>query len=433
MKQFLVAFSLVLGACSHQAQKSSVELNAGPMLGDITDTSVQIWTSADIPLRFQIQLKTAAGDWRSAPHQPILVLPASDNPRGSVRIDGLHPDTEYEYRLVASDGVVAAKTNQKFKTTGADKFKIAFGSCAGDWGPDPSQSIFKTIAAQHPQWFLWMGDNIYYNRVRQEWNDIKMMRERWSLQRSLPHLQDLLSSTAHAAIWDDHDYGPNDSDKTYVLREQSFELFKSYWPNPYFGSSHDGIYHALHLNGVDVFMLDTRYHRQPNNSSISDKQLLGQRQWRWLKSELLASTAPFKLIVSGMQVVAEYHPYESWNMFGSEKQHLFDFINDSQISGVVLLSGDRHIGEVLRDDKVLGYPLVEFTSSPLAAGVGGGTPDATASRRITGSQITAEHFAMLDFDFSSDDPTLVYSALGKNGEKLGISYSLQASQLKSKQ
>jgi alkaline phosphatase D len=246
-------------------------------------------------------------------------------------------------------------------------------------------------------------------------------------------LQELLSSTAHAAIWDDHDYGPNDSDKTYFLREESYALYKSYWPNPSFGSTNDGVYHVLHLNGVDVFMLDTRYHRQPNKLDIENKQLLGEGQWRWLQNELLASTADFKLIVSGMQVIADYHPYETWKMFPSERQRLLDFLNEQHINGVVLLSGDRHTGEILRDEKVLDYPLVEFTSSPLAAGVGGSTADSIAIRRVPGSEITAEHFSMLDFDFSGDDPSMSYSAMGQHGNKLGLTYTLRASQLKSKQ
>lgn len=420
-------------ACVQPQMHSEAVLNAGPMLGDITTDSVQIWAAADTPMRFSVELKTVDGEWQAAVNNPVLLLSNNAHPRGSCEITGLSADTEYQYRLVTSDGVVEAESTQQFRTSGADKFRVAFGSCAGDWGPDPSQSIFKTIAEQHPQWFLWMGDNIYYSRARQEWNDIEMMRERWKIQRSLPHLQELLSSTAHASVWDDHDYGPNNSDKTYFLRDESFELYKSYWPNPYFGSADDGVYFTLHLNGVDVFMLDTRFNRQPNKLDVKDKELLGERQWRWLEGELRDSTASFKIIVSGMQLLAEYHSYESWAMFGSEKQRLLDYVKQHKINGIVLLSGDRHIGEILRDDLVLDYPVIEFTSSPLAAGVGSSTSDETATRRIANSEITAEHFGILDFDFSGTDPTLIYSAMGQHGEQLGLSYTLRASQLMSPQ
>jgi alkaline phosphatase D len=433
MKQFLVPLLLTLVSCSQPLKTSGVQLNSGPMLGDVTATSVQIWAAADSPLRFRIELKPEGGEWHAAENDPLLVLSDSDNPRGRCKVTGLKENTLYQYRLRASDGIVAAIGKQQFRTTGGDKYRLVFGSCAGDWGPDPSQSIFKTIASQTPDWFLWMGDNIYYSRVRQEWNDINMMRERWALQRSLPHLQAVLSSTAHSSIWDDHDYGPNDSDKSYELRDQSFELYKSYWPNPYFGSSDDGVYHTIHLKGADVFMLDTRFHRQPNDLQVADKELLGERQWRWLQNELLSSTADFKLIVSGMQVLADYHPYESWAIFDSERQRLLGFIKSNNINGAILLSGDRHIGEVLVDTELLDYPLVEFTSSPLAAGVGGGTPDDAVPRRIAGSEITAEHFGILDFDFSGVDATMHYSAMGQHGDKVGISYIIRASELKSGQ
>jgi alkaline phosphatase D len=274
---------------------------------------------------------------------------------------------------------------------------------------------------------------VYYDRDYDEWTSLRLMQDRWAKQRSLTNLQPLLSSTSHAAIWDDHDYGPNDSDKTYTLRRPSLELFQSYWPNAEYPNPEDGVYHRLSLQHTDVFMLDTRFNREPNNLVKPNKELLGREQWQWLKSELLASRATFKIIVSSMQVLAEYHDYECWEIFPEQRQQLFDFLKDNEIEGVVLLSGDRHIGEVIVKQHLLSYPVTEFTASPLAAGVGGGVPDAQVPDRVPGSLVTAEHFGILDFDFNSDDPSLIYSARDVNGEVLGARIEIRASQLKCRQ
>ena len=126
-------------ACVQPQMHSEAVLNAGPMLGDITTDSVQIWAAADTPMRFSVELKTADGEWQAAVNNPVLLLSNSTHPRGSCEITGLSADTEYQYRLVTSDGVVEAESTQQFRTSGAYKFRVAFGSCAGDWGPDPSQ------------------------------------------------------------------------------------------------------------------------------------------------------------------------------------------------------------------------------------------------------------------------------------------------------
>src|SRR5207247_4532087 len=61
------------------------------------------------------------------------------------------------------------------------------------------------------------------------------MAARYRRQRGFAPLQKLLTATSHLAIWDDHDYGPNDSDTSYVMKGETLKLFGRYWPNPSFG------------------------------------------------------------------------------------------------------------------------------------------------------------------------------------------------------
>jgi len=84
-------------------------------------------------------------------------------------------------------------------------------------------------------------------------------------QRALPALQRLLVTAPQLAIWDDHDYGPNDSDMSYVLKGRSLELFRRYWANPSYGLPDvPGIFGLARFGDVDVFLLDDRWYRSAN-------------------------------------------------------------------------------------------------------------------------------------------------------------------------
>jgi len=75
--------------------------------------------------------------------------------------------------------------------------------------------------------------------------------------------------------------------------------------------------------------------------------------------------AELRLIVSSTQVLAEGHGWERWGNMPLERQKLLDTIRDSGAKGVVLLSGDRHVGALYRETPIGLYPLYEVTSSGL--------------------------------------------------------------------
>lgn len=380
------------------------------MLGDVTSTSVRLWAEATRPVTYQVQLRHAdrSSAWHDASFQNAsskLRLTREGN-RGVVQIGGLTPNTGYQYRLLNAQGRALPDLHgQTFRTAPSDgtahDFRVAFGSCAGEWGVDASQPIFQAIDDQGPDLFLWLGDNTYFTVPEREWESPTLMEQRWSRARAIPNLQSLLAHTAHYAIWDDHDYGPNDSDRSYPLRKVAKQLFESYWPNPASGlSKEDGIFFKFTFGRVEFFMLDTRYERSPNSGPNGpEKVILSATQWDWLEQGLRSSSADFKVIASGMQILSDYHRFETWNLFPQERARLLNFIRDQRIGGAFFVSGDRHIGEALRVPWQGSYPMVEFTSSPLAAGLGETQPDAEVPQRIAGTLAAVENFAVLDFHF----------------------------------
>jgi alkaline phosphatase D len=94
--------------------------------------------------------------------------------------------------------------------------------------------------------------------------------------------------------------------------------------------------------------------------------ILGAAQWQWLENQLRTSTADVHIIGSGIQIVHDQHKYEKWGNFPNARQRLLDLLVKTRAKGVILVSGDRHSGEISKlDVPGLGYPLYDITSSGL--------------------------------------------------------------------
>ena len=105
-------------------------------------------------------------------------------------------------------------------------FSFAIGSCyyaneAKDDRPGKpyggEYGIFDAIHEKAPDFMMWLGDNMYLRTP--DFLSNTGIRHRYRHARSLPELQPLLGSVHHYAIWDDHDYGPNDADRSFVNKQ----------------------------------------------------------------------------------------------------------------------------------------------------------------------------------------------------------------------
>lgn len=340
----------------------------GPMVGAPGPGHLTIWTRASGA--FEVVLEVCKRrDFTGA----VVTARAAASKDGdfcvTLRAEGLDPDTAYYYRLRYAgelDRHQPIPHRARTAPAGPAEFRVAFGSCCR-LQFDPEQRIFTTVKALEPDLFFWLGDNIYADSDQPE-NIADLYRR----GRAVEALQPLLRSTPQLAIWDDHDFGFNDSDGANPIKAQSLALFKAYWANPAYGQpGKPGIYFKQAYGGVDFFFLDGRYHRDA--TTLPDgrgKTMLGADQKAWLKRELKASTAPFKILVSGggWSSAEKESGGDSWGVYMTERDEIFDFIRDQAIGGVVCISGDSHMGElncVPRSD-VGGYDIYDFCSSPLA-------------------------------------------------------------------
>lgn len=293
---------------------------------------------------------------------------------------------------------------------------FAFGSCGNQDIPQP---LLGVAANYKPDFFIFLGDNIYGDTDNMD--TLQAKYNRWAAQ---PAFQKLKQSTRFLATWDDHDYGRNDAGRHYPHKKESKEIFLNFFQEPVTSErrKHEGIYQDEYVKVGDkliqIILLDNRTFRDdlrlydsaaktPRTSyfytldySIQespDSTLLGATQWIWLES-VLKKPADIRLICSGSQFSIEYNGYEAWANFPHEQQRMIALIQKTKANGVVFLTGDVHYGEISKLNVPAGYPLYDITSSGITSTWSFATPNAN---RIEGP-IMDNNFGLLSIRWEKD-------------------------------
>ncbi len=181
-----------------------------------------------------------------------------------------------------------------------------------------------------------------------------------------------MAGASIAAIWDDHDFGTDDSWGGPLTHEPAWkrdvwQRFANNWNNPAYGGGRQqpGCWFTTSIADVTFFMLDDRYYRsEPGTDGAS---MLGPVQYAWLLDALRASTATFKVLVTSVPWAYGVKPNsdDPWQGYLEERDALFAFLTRHRIDGVFLLSGDRHRADIWRIDRDDAYPLYDFENARL--------------------------------------------------------------------
>lgn len=309
---------------------------------------------------------------------------------------------------------------------GAPLERIAFGSCCNQ---KRSQAIWPAISALRPGLFLFLGDNIYGDS-----EDMEVLRAKYAELNANPGYAALRGICPVLATWDDHDYGANDAGAEYSRREPSRQLFleafqipkdRGPWQRP-------GVYDA-HTFGpvgrrVQIILLDTRYFRGPLLKAAPGQSrklgpyvenpdptatMLGEAQWQWLEARL-REPAELRLIGSSIQVLPVDTNWERWQNLPHERARLLRLLEQSGTEPILILSGDRHLGELMRQEIRPGRVIHEATSSGLSH-AGGGQND-EPNRFRTGPIFRDLNFGTIDLDWSGERPRCTVSIRDISGK-----------------
>ena len=441
---FLGLFYLVSINVTAQVVKKDVPLEInGPLVGSVTLKSAKIWLQIPV-IRSRDEFQTFleyestnnTGKFTNQLKNTKRVILDADKNHFIWELTDLEPQTKYQYRVVAKKGSQVFRSKAyTFQTEtlwqwrkDPPNIKVLASSCAytNDSPEDrpgkpygQGNTIFSSMANLKPDVTLWLGDNIYLRET--DFDNPKAMASRYDKWRSIPDLQSLMQSGSHLATWDDHDYGQNDSNSSNPFKQVSLDLFKRYWPNPSFGLPElPGVFTQYKSSDVEFFMLDDRWYRDNEKLQENSKQMLGPEQLRWLKNALLSSTATWKLIITGSQVLNLNNKYEGWHHFQKESNEFMQWLESQQIPGVMLLSGDRHFSVLLKKERTNTYPLYELTCSPSTAGPYLSAIQETQNNPsvVKDSLVTANNFCDLEFSGKRGERQMFIQIKDQSGKSL---------------
>ena len=387
-------------------KKHKLTLLGGPALGQLTPTSVFVWFRTAQPAEVQIILAdgTTFGPTKTTFENDLT---------GRISLIGLKPNTSYAYQLLI-DGKPASPLpkNLTFRTApeaGHDgKFSIAFGACSR-YVPE-LEGIWNILAAQKPLAYLTLGDNLYIDLPQ----DQQKQRVHYYRRQFHPAYRNLTATTPIYSIWDDHDFAANDDEggpETFKpdWKLKNFQVYAQNWNNPPYagGEKQPGTFFDFVIGDIHFIMTDGRYYRHRKG-----KSLLGDFQKNWLKETLSKSSSKFKVLCSGTLWTehADKRGKDSWQGYAKERDEIFSLIRDQKIGGVFLLSGDRHRHEMFQLGFDAGYPLYEFNSAKVT-----NIHTHKANPHSLFSHNEGNFFGLLDFDFTTANPTVTYRCVTGKG------------------
>jgi alkaline phosphatase D len=444
----------------------------GLQAGDVSTESGVVWARTDRAARMLVEVATT--DRFKSIHDAVFVdvLPESDL-TAKVLIDGLPSGQDVFYRVRfqdhASPTVFGEPQVGHFRTAPADRRAVSFvwsGDTAGQgWGIDPARGgmrTFATMRANRPDFFIHCGDSIYADCPIERqltlpngelWRNV-VTEEKAKVAETLAefrgnykynlldeHVRTFNAEVPILAQWDDHEVtndwrpeGPITSSgyaetSALTLAARGNRAFREYMPVRETQVEAGRIYRKIPYGPLlDVFLLDMRSYRSgPDGQS----GLFGARQLAWLKRELAASRAIWKVLAADLPiglVSDDAIGQGDGAPAGREREvaGLLAFIRHAGIRNTLWITADMHYTAahhyhpnraVFQDFE----PFWEFVSGPLHAGTWAPAPlDNTFGPRVMfakgadGAENVAPCFGLQFFGHVAIDPAGVLTVTLKD-------------------
>lgn len=426
---------LFLSACQQNSNTTvknndaaEVSIVSGPMPGHSAMREATVWLQLSGPAKVHLEYREKGAESSKFISTRPSQTRYENGYTAKLIADSLEPGRRYEYRVMINN----QKANTRPLTFKSQKlwqhreeppnWSFAAGSCAYineeqyDRPGEPygrNYGIFEAVRKTNPEMFLWLGDNVYLREA--DYDSRSGFIKRYSHVRALPEMQKMLNDMHHFAIWDDHDYGPNDADKSYPLKDLSLSVFKDFWPNPSFGfQDEDAAATAFEWNDCLFVLADNRYYRNSNKRKTGNRDYLGDKQLEWIIDVLKFSNATFKFAAVGGQVLNTAAVYENYAQYPEERQKLLQRITDEKIKNVVFLTGDRHKTELSRFDAG-DFNIWDLTCSPLTSKAYNSV-DEDNELRVEGTHVAEQNFAKINLSGTRENREMQMQIFNHKGE-----------------
>ncbi|MCX8113040.1 MAG: alkaline phosphatase D family protein [Bacteroidia bacterium] len=269
----------------------------------------------------------------------------------------------------------------------------------GDWGyPDTTEKEFPPKTRFFPQ----------------NWDNLRVLYQK---RYTDPNLRSLYSIAPWAYLYDDHDYAADNTGRDYraqyrtlklpigdypfepIIRGNAMRAYQRYFPHYPLADSAEGLFQRFRWGDTEFFFIDNRSARTGTMKAFEmgelgryyfrpkpDISILGARQREWLLAALAQSTARWKVILSGVtynrnlqlfiqqalalpgqtfstlgglyripSIFIAGYIADTWAGYPSDQDSLLSWCWHKGIKGVIVVSGDTHIG-TLEDGTMGGLP-----------------------------------------------------------------------------
>lgn len=399
------------------------QIAGGIQSGDVSQGSAVVWARADRPARMQVEWSTVES-FRTIMGTASSDARSDDDCTSKLLLHGLPPGQDVFYRVRFDDiaSVIAGESRVgHFRTAPGAGRSISFlwsGDTAGQgWGIDPARGgyrSYRTMRDNRPDFFIHCGDHIYAdcpipseqalpggetwrNLVTEEKAEVAHTLAQFRGNYRYNHLDENFRAF-HAEVpmfaqWDDHevtnDWSPTGSyddagredDGTPRLVARARRAFFDYMPIRDIGARQGRVYRRIGYGPLlDVFMIDMRSYRDETWNKGEDHRgwILGDEQLAWLKRELAASRATWKVIVADLPIgLISLDAVALGNGPPDRREHeiadLLGFIRRAGVRNIVWLTADMHYTAAHYYDPNKAQfqdfePFWEFVSGPLHAG-----------------------------------------------------------------
>lgn len=422
-------------AAPAQARSGRPVARLGVQTGDVSGSSALVWVRSDRQARMVVET-SATESFRDPVRWRGPVLGPGTDFTGRVTLNGLPGGEQIHYRVLLSDPDDPRRSGEPvygtFRTAPVlrregVRFVWSADVAGQGWGINLERggfTIFEEMRRLDPDFFLHSGDTVYADGPIEPvvelpeggvWRNVTT-EEKSKVAETLAefrgnfrynlldqHVRRFNSQVPVIAQWDDHEvtnnWYPGEilEDDRYrekrvdVLARRARQAFGEYFPLGTLppGDPQGRVYRVVrHGPLLDVFVLDLRTYRNANSPGREPKErqgVLGEHQLAWLKRELVASTAVWKVIACDMPIglvvmdgeedieaVAQGDPAAP---LGRELQfaELLRHIKRRRVTGTVWLTADVHhtcAQHYSPERAAFGdfEPFWEFVTGPLHAG-----------------------------------------------------------------
>ncbi|MGZ3769283.1 MAG: alkaline phosphatase D family protein [Bdellovibrio sp.] len=325
-----------------------------------TSAQFSILTKGSMPYAYQVY----DSQGRELPVEMWDHEKRKDSPWGvdKLIVENLRSGMQYRLRVIDKNNA-AVLDERFFKNLPLDKTEtLRFGliSCSCDYYHYQNKNMWDHLFEHKPTMIFLIGDACYAD-LGADGSERDLWRRHTETRRTLNHFRkpELIPTLA---VWDDHDFGSNNSNKYYKNKRMAQRCFQLL-----FGSKNvEGYENTLGVGfvftgfGQRFFFMDGRYYRDvPSTGGM----MWGAEQQELLLDMINKNNSP-SWIFSGSQFFGSYKQEESF------QNHYFKNLIDltrklSKVSApVVFGSGDVHFSEIMTiEPRVIGYKTYEFTSS----------------------------------------------------------------------